>query len=480
VLNRLFGAQGQRGLVFFSDAYLTDPYDPERAWCSMDGVRMDPGTGKPLETAKHDYLFAYGTHLAFHLQLELQDIGDGDLEALSLLGHLLQDFQRGDIPLGGEKTSGFGWVQAAITDLTWLTGDLGGISQKLFGQQTLTSDGIWQRLDLAGEAALAAAQFSQPIIRGETKSPAAPPKARAGFISHRSFGGHCGLLVVAAEVLTPLHIRESGEPSRRATLDGGPVNGWDFFSMSPPEADHRPAQKLYALPSRSLRGLFRHVYAIASDSHQAGADIAHLNPTEGLFGWVGQGPNQALAGRLSFGFAMFENPELGWFKVPYPYGNWQYTGSQWQHVTGGKAAQHLIAKTWRLFPHAPLAPLAKQVDDFQPDTAQASYFQALLPNARARFTIRFWNLEEPELQRLIWCVGLEPGLAHKLGNHRYLGFGSVRCHILPDSYLIDWTKRYAGQPEANWQVPLRSADWIKPAVVAHYQDLRKALNAERL
>jgi len=475
VLERLFGAQGQRGLVFFSDAYLTDPYDPDRAWCSMDGVRMDPGTGRPLETAKHDYLFAYGQHLMFHMRLDIQDMDERDMEALSVFAHLLQDFTRGDVPIGGEKTSGFGWVQATVTDLVWLTGDPAGASRALFGERTFTRDGIWHRLDLEGAEATAALRFDRPLVQPEATVAQTPPRAKAGFVSHRAFGGRCGQLVVEAEVLTPLHIRESGEPSRRTTLDGGPVNGWDFFSMSPSAADQREAQRQYALPSRSLRGLLRHVYAIASDSRGESPNINQLTPVDGLFGWVGQGPNQALASRLSFGFGPFEDPALAWFKVPYPYGGWQYTGSRWQEVAGSSAAVFRIDKTWRLFPHVPLAPIARQVDDFAPDTPQASYFRAILPGARARFTIRFWNLEDEELQRLIWCVALEPGLAHKMGNHRYLGFGSLRLHVRPDSYLIDWARRYAGQPEDAWHAPIQVDQWIKPAVVQHYPALRKAL-----
>jgi CRISPR/Cas system CSM-associated protein Csm3 (group 7 of RAMP superfamily) len=480
VLERLFGAQGRRGLIFFSDAYLTDPYDPERAWCSMDGVRMDPQTGRPLEAAKRDYLFAYGNHLAFQMKVDLQDIDEDDLETLSVLAHLLRDFQRGDIPLGGEKTSGFGWVKASVAQLDWLTADPDGISRRLFGQQPLTRDGIWHRLELGEEAATGALQIISPLVPAETEVPHTPPKARAGFVSHRAFGGYCGLLAVEAEVLTPLHVRESGEPSLRTTLADGPVNGWDFFSMSPPEAAQRAAQKVYALPSQSIKGMLRHIYAIASDARQPSPDISRLNAADSLFGWVGQGPNQAIMGRLSFSFGLFEDPKLAWFKVPYPYGEWQYSGGQWQHVPGSSASMLLLGKTWRLFPHAPLAPIAKQIADFQPDTVQASYFKAILPGARARFTVRFWNLEEQELQRLIWCVALEPGLAHKMGKNRYLGFGSFRLHILPDSYLIDWAKRYAGEPEESWRLPIQVDEWIKPAVVEHYAGLRKALHAEQL
>ncbi|MFQ5812933.1 MAG: RAMP superfamily CRISPR-associated protein [Anaerolineae bacterium] len=479
MLNLLFGAQGQRGLVFFSDAYLTDPYDPERAWCSMDGVKMNPRTGQPIEAAKHDYLFAYGDQLAFQLQLDIQDIEEQDMEAISLLVHLLHDFQRGDIPLGGEKTSGFGWVKADVSRLTWLTADPDGVGEKLFGKQTLSQDGLWQRLDLEGEEAANALQVIHPLVPEQKVSPT-PPRARAGFVSHRAFGGHCGMLAVEAEVLTPLNVRESGEPSFVATLADGPVNGWDFFAMAPPKAAQRGPNKVYALPSRSIKGMLRHIYAIASDSSEPSPDISRLNPTDGLFGWVGRGPNQALMGRLSFSFGPFEEPELAWFKVPYPYGEWQYTGEQWKHLSGSSAAQMHIGKTWRVFPHAPLAPIAKQVDDFQPDTFQARYFRAILPGARARFTIRFWNLEKQELQRLLWSVVLEPGLAHKMGNNRYLGFGSLRLQILPDSFMIDWAKRYAGGPEQSWQLPIQVDEWIEPEVVYHHRALRRALNAKRL
>ena len=480
VLNHLFGAQGQRGLVFFSDAYLIDPHDPERAWCSMDGVRMDPKTGRPIEAAKRDYLFAYGDQLVFQLQMDIQDIGEQDMEAISILAHLLQDFQKGDIPLGGEKTSGFGWVKANVSKLTWLTTSPEGVGEKLFEKQTLSQDGIWQRLDLEGEAAAHVLQAIYPLVAEETKVSPTPPKASAGFISHRAFGGHCGTLAVEAEVLTPLHIRESGEPSLRATLADGPVNGWDFFSMAPPEAARRGPNKVYAFPSRSIKGMLRHIYSIASDSREPSPDISRLNPSDSLFGWVGVGPNQAIMGRLSFSFGLFEEPELAWFKVPYPYGEWQYTGGQWKHTPGSSAATLLIGKNWRIFPHAPLAPNVERLDDFQPDTFQARYCRAILPGARARFTIRFWNLDEQELQRLIWCVVLEPGLAHKMGNNRYLGFGSLRLKILSDSFLIDWAKRYAGKPEQSWRLPIQVDEWIRPDVVKHYTALRKALNAKQL
>ena len=480
VLDLLFGRQGQRGAIYFSDAYLTDPSAPEKTWCSMDGVRMDPATARPVETAKHDYLFAYGDQLTLQLQLELQDLTERELPALAVLMHLLQDFAAGDIVLGGEKTAGFGWVKAQVSEITWLTANPGdALTTKLFGDQPLTREGPWHRLSLTGEATAAGLQWSAPLVATARPSQT-PPRAQGGFVSHRSFGGYSGSLAVELEVLTPLHVRESGEPSHRATLEGGNVNGWDCFSFAPAEAALRTENRLYAIPSRTLKGELRHIYSIASDSRTTSPDIAHLNPVDSLFGWVGVGPNQAIMGRVAVNFAPFEGaPELAWFKVPYPYGGWVFEHGGWRRATGKTTVPMLqIAKAWRMFYHAPLAPIVTRLDAFKPDAVQASYTRAILPGATARFGVRFWNLEQGELQRLLWCLTLESGLAHKLGHHRYVGFGSVRMRLLPESTLIDWQERYAG--EANWRVPIKIEEWLEPKVVAHRDALCQAMDAQAL
>ena len=407
----------------------------------------------------------------------MQDIREEDLGALSLLAHLIQDFQQGDIPIGGEKTSGFGWVRGQVEEITWRTGDPHGLTATLFAERSLTREGIWHCLSLEGEEAAGGLRFRSPLEAERAADN--PPRATGGFISHRAFGGYCGTLVVEAEVLTPLHVRESGEPSGQVLLEEAPVYGWDFFSMAPPEAERRSADRAYALPSRSLKGMVRHLYAIAGDSREPSDHLDALNPVDSLFGWVGSGPNQAIMGRVSFGFGRFEAPERGWFKVPYPYTGWLYRG-EWSHQEGQAAPRHQIARTWRCFLHTPLAPIVQRLEAFQPDSAQASYFQAILPGGKARFTLRFWNLEEAELQRLIWCVALEPSLAHKMGHHRYLGLGSLCLRLLPESFLIDWGQRYAGGSERDWQQPIRLEDWLNPRVIAHYDELRKALHAGSL
>jgi hypothetical protein len=185
-------------------------------------------------------------------------------------------------------------------------------------------------------------------------------------------------------------------------------------------------------------------------------------------------------GRLSFTFGEFDKPEMSWFKAPYPYGNWQYTGAAWKQIPGKPAPKLLIENQWRIFPHAPLAPIARPMKDFAPDVVQARYFRAVMPGSRARFSIRFWNLLDEELQRLLWCVVLEPGLAHKIGNNRYLGFGSLRLNLGADSFLIDWDKRYAGKSEDQWRIPVEAGKRINTNAIQNYKPLRQALNAECL
>ena len=242
----------------------------------------------------------------------------------------------------------------------------------------------------------------------------------------------------------------------------------------------RDTSKLYALPSKSIKGMIRHIYTIASDSNEPSLDVSRLNPADSLFGWVGKGPNQAIMGRLAFSLGMFDAPELAWFKVPYPYGEWEHTGGRWRKIPGNSVLMRAIGKNWRMFTHAPLAPIIEGLDGFQPDTFQASYFRAILPDARTRFTIRFWNLDEQELSRLIWCIALEPQLAHKIGRSRYLGFGSLRFRVLSDSFIIDWAKRYAGKSEQSWQLPIDVENWIRLETIFHYRELRKVMDADSL
>lgn len=479
MLNLLFGTQRQNGILLFSDAYLSDPKIPEHAWCSMDGVRMDPKTGRPLDESKSDYLFVYGHDLVFQCRIDLRDVQPSDKEALSVLNCLLRDFCAGDIPLGGEKTNGFGWLAAQLKRLEWLSGGDKRLDELLFGGQTgWRQVGLWQQLCLEGDRAQTALDHLDGLS-AEQRNRDAPPTTSAGLVSHGEFGGYCGILEIEAEVLTPLSIQESGEPSYSATVNGQRINGWDMFSLAPPAAAHRAPDRQYALPSKSVKGMLRHLYSIVTDSTGSSADIARLNPADRLFGWVGKGPNQALMGRLVFNFCVFESAASAWFKVPYPYGEWQFDGVVWKQRSGGNTLPRQIGNRWRVYANTPLAPCVTQQQDFAPDTVQADYRRALLPGSRGRMQLRFWNLNPEELAHLLWCLELEPGMAHKLGKGRQLGFGSLRLSVQAESFLIDWSARYAGKPESVWRRPLEKARF-KPKLIAHHAELKQALNAERL
>lgn len=477
LLIRLFGAQGKPGLVFFSDAYLGDPENAERAFCTMDGVRMDPLTAKPIETAKRDYLFAYGHNLIFSLRLDLHDVLPKDLPAVNLLLHLLEDFKRGDIPLGGEKTNGMGWVQGKLDAMHWRTLESDTITAALFDPSRLQQSGIWKELTLTDLDMPSVLSRLTPLMPASDQ-PRPVPVTTPGYISHRSFGGYCGQIMVEARVLTPLHIRESGSPSYTTLLPEGPVHGFDFFNLAPPEKD-TPGNGVYALPALSIKGLIRHIYTIASNTVDASTDISRLNPADALFGWVGQGPDQALMGRVVFDFARFENPQFGWFKAPYPYGHWQFSQGRWQETAEKSMKTVQIAQRWRVFPHFPLCPGIMPIPDFQPDTVKATYFRAIMPGSTARFQLRFWNLREEELQRLIWCIQLDSDMAHKLGHLRSLGCGSVRFSVLPDSFLIDWNKRYGpGAPDVGkWQTILNPDQWINLQAIHHHPQFKQVLDA---
>ena len=481
LLDFLFGRTGGKGIkpvtgkVKFSDAYLTDPIDNEKAFSSVDGIKMNPKTGRPSNNSKRDFLIGYGNELKFQLKIDIQDIEKRHLEAVSVLFHLLDDFRKGDIPFGGDRSNGTGWIEAKNPELTWLTSSSDDVTKQLFGNQTLTDDGIWKRVSLAGSSAVNALKPFQDI-KPQTREGKIPEGS--GFISHRHFGGHCGLITAEAEVLTPLSIRESGEPSFTTTKDGEIFNGWDFFSLSPPANSNRKQDRQYALPSRSIKGMLRHIYAIVSDSKTDSTEISKLTPVDSLFGFVGPGNDNALAGRLSFSFGLFDQPKLSWFKAPYFYGHLHFDGGKWVENPEGKAKKTLIDETWRIFPHVPFANGVEEVSDFDPDDSTYGYFRAMMPGSKARFNIRFWNLKDEELQRLVWCVMLGPGLAHKMGNRRYQGFGSIRLTPVAPCYLIEWSKRYTADSRVDWQKELKVPN--KQNVIKHYSVLKKELSDEHI
>ncbi len=478
VLDRLFGKQRQPGLINFSDAYLRNPNASDQPWCSLDAVRMDPASGAPVEEAKFDLLYAYGKDFQFKLRLDIADLNEQDMQAVEVLMALLADFQDGDIVLGGNKTKGLGWVKAQTEAVTWLCSAADRLGSKLFHDATPEQHGLWQKTQLENKAADA---FCRRLARIKAKQevPATPPQSASGYISHRILGGHNGILVLQGKLLTPLHIKESGEPSHSMMLGNERINGWDLFSMTPPDAERRGQGRCYAIPSGSLKGMIRHIYSITTDSDQESPSLDRLNPTDSLFGWVGSGPNQSIMGRVAFEFGRFDQPEFGWFKTPYPYGAWQWDQGRWKDIGKGQVRMHRIDNQWRIFPQAPLAPCVEQLADFNPDEVNASYQRAVLPGSTFTTQVRFWNLTDQELSRLLWCLVLDNDMGHKAGKGRYLGFGALQLRLLPESRLIDLKARYSKNRD-NSGVPLDLNKLLQVDLIKHHTELRKLLNVNPL
>ena len=478
VLNGLFGAQREPGLLRFSDAYPIKQEVSRNVWCAMDAVKIDPNTGKPTDQTKSDYLYAYGESLNFDLRVDLQDIGTYDHDLMALFACLLKDFNNGDIPLGSDKTSGLGWVKANINKLDWRFADSSQTSEKFFDISDSKKDSFWNNSILEDKDALKWIDLNAKIKsnKDRQKIDLPIPEMKEGYTSHRSFGGYCGTLVLDGEVLTPIHVQESGEPSYSKLVQNKNVSGWDFFAMASPENEFREESKDYALPSKTVRGMLRNIYSMATNSSKSGRSIASLNEAEKLFGWVGDGINQALMGRISVGFAKFSDPELSWFGAPTKYGEWDYYDNKWEKVRA-TVQMTRFANEWRIFPHAPTAPCVQNIgDDFTPSHPDLSYLRAIMPKSKCQLKIRFWNLSKEELERLIWCSTLEHNLAHKVGKLKQLGLGSLRFKLSDESHLINWSEKYSGSSEGEHG--LSASEWYNPETIKNHVELKKFLNAD--
>lgn len=66
----------------------------------------------------------------------------------------------------------------------------------------------------------------------------------------------------------------------------------------------------------------------------------------------------------------------------------------------------------------------------------------------------FCNLSKEELQRLLWCVVLEKDLAHKVGEFKQLGCGSVYFSVTSESFLIDRPSKHHSDSDDRRQ-PLK-------------------------
>lgn len=113
---------------------------------------------------------------------------------------------------------------------------------------------VWQHYEIDGENLWKNNEFTDDMQKnfanliGEVNVPARPFKTN-GFVSHRQYSKLCGILRCELEALSPLHIKESGEPS----FQESELIGYDFFSISPPKSGQKPdiGNREYALSEAS-------------------------------------------------------------------------------------------------------------------------------------------------------------------------------------------------------------------------------------
>lgn len=95
------------------------------------------------------------------------------------------------------------------------------------------------------------------------------------------------------------------------------------------------------------------------------------------------------------------------------------------------------------------------------DDQNRSVRGVLKKGAIFEFNLEFENLDPLELGALLWALELEPGMHHRLGYGRPLGFGSVTLQVT-DLEVLDPVKRYSGLSSTGWEDRLASKEgWIR-------------------
>ena len=420
IIGDVFGKQRSAGKIIFSDAYLTR----EKNYCSVDSIQINPKTGQPIDKAKMDFLYAYGKDFEFTTSFYLQDIKDD--QSSGLFFHLLQDMQNGQIPLGGQKTSGMGWVKGEITSIDIKTGQNGTILRLIpdFGKETKA--GSWIVKQGTMEQLKKTALYKKAMDSFRTSLPNAgnPAPANSMFkcsenrkeISHAVFSGYSGSLSCHLTVLTPLHIKESGQP----TIDMAPASqGWDFFHMGPPDNQNKPEAREYAIPSKTLKGMIRNNYLLLSDKAKA----------ESLFGFLDG--NKGYMGRLNFSFAPLCEGAMSWYGMPHHYSDLL---EKVYPKNGGGKRDYDRYNDVRIFRHFDFFN-SSIVKKYPANQIPSEHDPKITPCRCAEkgsvfsFDVGFWNLRLEELKGLISSILLEETLAHKTGKGKFLGFGSCKINV---------------------------------------------------
>lgn len=187
-------------------------------------------------------------------------------------------------------------------------------------------------------------------------------------------------------------------------------------------------------------------------------DFSKPDFAETLFGYQREDtPNDGLRGRVSFGPAVCDNPDisplpavltvLGGPKPTY-YPNYI---TQTNEAAPGRLSrvgayktlmdEAAIMRGWKVYPsrhdgftpQPPLPPEVRQTPNF--DTATA--FEPLPAGARFLCRMRFHNLRPEELGALVWAVtwGGNPGCRHRIGMAKPYGYGCAKARIAAHRFI---------------------------------------------
>lgn len=467
----LFGRQGQIAKVFCSDAFLeADDRLVDDEHFSYDQIGIDPKTGKTIDSTKLNFLYAYGQKFPFRCSLVIKDLDTNNMGHMGFLMYLLRELNDGNIPIGGKKTLGFGYVKGSVDKIEFLCAPGSPLEETVsrWNGQSTGADNLWNRYELKeiwnNEAFRKDMEQGFSALIGKPDVPQAPFRTKAGYVSHRQNSQLCGALIYEIEALTPLYVKESGEPS----FQGEDAFGYDFFSITPPRNDQKLPmnQREYAIPPSTLKGAVRNIYNIISNPSCPGCSrINSLCDTCRLFGWVGSdiSADNALMGRLTFGFAR-PTKELvfEWYGTAFG-----YKGEKSHSVDGN-----------RIFPHTnnPNNAITRHGSGETPENIvkNITLNRFAVAGSKFQFQVGFTNLENDELNKILWAIGLEDGLAHKLGKGKALGFGSCAVR-LKDAYIINWEERFSSLAEPGLGYLNIERLKANPKPFANYEELKRAM-----
>lgn len=189
-----------------------------------------------------------------------------------------------------------------------------------------------------------------------------------------------------------------------------------------------------------------------SFDHKSCDRVDQLCPACRLFG-ITQGDEVHAQGRAFFSDARLSSGDLQQEEIklaelstpkPYHYDFYSADGTAGGEIRGRKFFYHQDHSQPSV---DTLSRRANAISEFAPE------------GRRFTFTVRFENLTQVELKRLVACLVLDDQHAHKLGMAKPLGFGSCQIRILEEGSSVDeGGSRYRTFPPQESK--FKASDWV--------------------